>query len=78
MFALFYWTDYDPDLHGDQSYDQTEVVNKVEQKPNLDGLDLGRLWEGVGHREVDGGQDHHDGDVDGQTQVILVLTLDID
>ena len=42
-------TDYDCDLHNDQSYDKTEVVNKIEQKPQLDRLDVGGLREGVGH-----------------------------
>ena len=70
-------TDYDYDLHDNQSNDQTEVVNKIEQKPRLDRLDVGRLRQGVGHRQVDGGQHHHDRDVDGQAQIILVLPLDI-
>ena len=74
---MMFQTDYDCDLHDDQSNDETEVVNKVEQKPKLDRFDVCCLGEGVGHGEVDGGQHHHDGDVDGQAQVILALTLDV-
>ena len=64
------------DLHDDQCYDETEIVDQVEQEPLLHRLDVGCLREGVGLRQVDRGEHHHDGDVDGQAQVILVLSLD--
>ena len=68
------YVDYE-NLHSNQSNDKAEVVDKVEQKPKLDRFDVGCLREGAGHREVDWGQHHHDGNVDGQTQVILILAL---
>ena len=46
---MMFQTDYDCDLHDDQSNDETEVVNKVEQKPKLNRFDVYCLGEGVGH-----------------------------
>ena len=65
-------------LHKDQRYDNAGVVDQVEKKPQLDRLDVGCLWEGVGLPHVDGGEHHHDGDVDGQPQIIFILPPDVD
>ena len=52
-------------------------VEQVDQEPDLHRLDTGRAGQAGGHREVDGGQDHHAGDVDGVDQVILGVSGDV-
>ena len=51
--------------------DDQKRIGQVEEKPPLDWLDAGRAGQGGGDREVDGGQDHHARDVQGEDQVVL-------
>ena len=53
--------------------DDEEGVGEVVEEPDLHGLDDGSAGKGAGDGEVDGGQDHHAGDVDGDDQVELVV-----
>ena len=53
--------------------DDEEGVGKVVEEPDLHGLDDGSAGEGGGDRKVDRGQDHHDRDVDGDNQAVLVV-----
>ena len=65
------------DLKNDVSEDDLEGVEQVDQEPDLHRLDTGRAGQAGGHREVDGGQDHHAGDVDGVDHAVLVLPGDV-
>ena len=49
--------------HVDDDY--KERVGEVEEQPGLNGLDVRSAGEATGYGEVDGGEDHHAGDVDG-------------
>ena len=46
-----------------QHHDKRE--GEVDQQPDLHRLDVGGAGQAGRHREVDGGQDHHAGRVDG-------------
>ena len=50
-------------------------VSKVEKKPDLNVLDGGSNGKAVGYRDVDGGQDHHAGDVDSDHKIIIVFPV---
>ena len=65
------------DLKNDVCEDDLEGVEQVDQEPDLHRLDTGRAGQAGGHREVDRGQDHHAGDVDGVDQVILGVSGDV-
>ena len=65
------------DLKNDVGEDDLEGVEQVDQEPDLHRLDTGRAGQAGGHREVDGGQDHHAGDVDGVDHVVLSVTGDV-
>ena len=52
-------------------YDK-ERIGEVEQEPHLYRFDVRGGGEAGGHWEIDGGQDHHAGDVDGVDHVVLV------
>ena len=65
------------DLENDVGEDDLEGVEQVDQEPDLHRLDTGRAGQAGGHREVDGGQDHHAGDVDGVDHVVLGVTGDV-
>ena len=56
--------------HVDDDY--KERVGEVEEQPGLNRLDVRSAGEATGYGEVDGGEDHHAGDVDGDDEVILV------
>ena len=64
-------------LENDVGEDDLEGVEQVDQEPDLHRLDTGRAGQAGGHREVDGGQDHHAGDVDGVDHVVLSVTGDV-
>ena len=53
--------------------DDKERVGEVKEQPGLNGLDDWSAGEAAGHGEVDGGEDHHAGDVDGEEDVVLVV-----
>ena len=57
--------------------DDQDREGEVEQEPDLHRLDVGSAGEAGGHREVDGGQDHHAGHVDGVDHGELVLSADV-
>ena len=63
----------EPDI---DEYDE-EGVGQVEEEPDLHRLDVGGAGEAGGHREVDRGQHHHAGDVDGVDQAVLVISGDV-
>ena len=65
------------DLKNDVCEDDLEGIEQVDQEPDLHRLDTGRAGQAGGHREVDGGQDHHAGDVDGVDHVVLSVTGDV-
>ena len=48
-------------------------VGQVKYEPDLHRLDIRGGGEAGGHREIDRGQDHHAGDVDGVDQAVLVV-----
>ena len=47
----------------DVDQDDEEGKDETEEKPNIHYLDGGGGGEAVGHRDVEGGEDHHAGDV---------------
>ena len=57
--------------------DNEEREGQVEQQPPLHRLDVGGGGQTGGHREVDGGQDHHAGDVGGVDQVVFSVSGDV-
>ena len=57
--------------------DDEDRVGEVEEEPDLHWLDVGGAGEAGGDREVDRGQDHHAGDVDGVDHAELVFTSDV-
>ena len=65
------------DLENDVGEDDLEGVEQVDQEPDLHRLDTGRAGQAGGHREVDGGQDHHAGDVDGVDHVVPGVPSDV-
>ena len=56
IFSYFNLDDYIDQNH-------KEGVGEVEEEPDLHRLDVGGAGEAGGDREVDGGEDHHAGDV---------------
>ena len=58
-------------LHWNIDQNNHERISQVEEEPDLDRFDVRSAGQGGGHREVDGGQHHHTGDVDSDNQVIL-------
>ena len=65
------------DLQNNVGDNDHERVGEVEYQPPLHRLDVGCPGEAGGHREVDGGEDHHAGDVGGVDQAVLVLSGDV-
>ena len=65
------------DLKNDVCEDDLEGVEQVDQEPDLHRLNTGGAGQAGGHREVDGGQDHHAGDVDGVDHVVLGVPSDV-
>ena len=65
--------------HLEENIDQyhQEREGQVEEEPDLHWLDVGGAGQAGGHWEVDGGQDHHAGDVDGVDQVVLGVSADV-
>ena len=63
-------------LQTDVDENDKERKGEVEQKPDLYRLDIRGGGQASRHREIDGGQDHHAGDIDGVDQAELVLTGD--
>ena len=61
-------------LGHDVGEDDKDGIGEVEEEPDLHRLDVGGGREAGGHREVDRGQHHHAGDVDGVDQAILVIS----
>ena len=61
--------------HIDQ--DGGEGIGEVEDQPDLHRLDVGGAGQTDGYREVDRGQDHHAGDVDGEDQVVPGVPVDL-
>ena len=61
------------DLQHNVEDDDEEGEGEVDEEPDLHRFDPQRAGEGGGDREVDGGEDHHAGDVDGDHQVGLPL-----
>ena len=49
----------------DVDQDDEEGKDETKEKPNIHYLDGGGGGEAVGHRDVEGGEDHHAGDVHG-------------
>ena len=62
--------------HNIHEYDK-KWVGQVKEKPDLHRLDVGGAGQTDGYREVDRGQDHHAGDVDGEDQVVPGVPVDI-
>ena len=54
-----------------------ERVGEISEEPGLHWLDVGCAGQGGGHWEVDGGQDHHAGDVHCDNQVILGVSRQV-
>ena len=50
---------------------------QIEEEPDLHRLDIRGGREAGGHREVDRGQDHHAGDVDGVDHVVPGVPSDV-
>ena len=59
------------DLNDDVCDDNEEGPGEIEEEPDLHRFDTGGAGQAGGDGEVDGGQHHHAGDVDGEDQVIL-------
>ena len=57
--------------------DDEDRVGEVEEEPDLHWLDVSRVGEAGGDREVDRGQDHHTGYVDGDDPAVLVISSDV-
>ena len=57
-------------------YDE-DREGQVEEEPDLHRLDVGGAGETGGHGQVDRGQHHHAGDVDGVDQVVLGVSGDV-
>ena len=69
----------DRNPHLEENIDQYDEdrVGEVEEEPDLHWLDVGGAGEAGGDREVDRGQDHHAGDVDGDDHAVLVVSRDV-
>ena len=64
-------------LHHDIHQYNHKRKSQIEEEPNLDWFDVGSAGQGGWHGEVDGGENHHAGDVDGVQQVVPRLTDDV-
>ena len=64
-------------LNDDVDQNYKDRVDQREEEPNLDWLDSGGGGQTGGDREVDGGQHHHAGDVDGIDCLVLVRGGDV-
>ena len=64
-------------LKQDIDQDCDEGVGQVEDQPDCYRLDVRGDGQTGGHWEVDGGEDHHAGDVDGVDHAVLVLSTDV-
>ena len=73
MFSLLWMSYLDDDIWDDDQ----ERPEEVEKEPEFYRLDVQCDWEAGGDREVDWGQDHHAGDVDGVDHAVLVLAADV-
>ena len=78
-------TDYDDDEDGDTTDlqedgddDDKERIGEIEEEPHFHRLDVGSAGEGARDGEVDGGQDHHGGDVELQYEGVLALADNVD
>ena len=65
------------DLTNDVRENDLQRIEQVDQDPTLHWIDGPRVWQAGGHREVDGGKDHHAGDVDGVDHAVLVRPRDV-
>ena len=69
------------DRHSHLEYDiyndDQEREGQVEEEPDLHRLDAGGAGEAGGDGQVDRGQHHHAGDVDGVDQAVLVVSGDV-
>ena len=64
-------------LKTDVDQNDEERVGEVEEQPDLHRFDVWGCRQAGGDRQVDRGQDHHAGDVDGVDQTELVLVTDV-
>ena len=64
-------------LHCNVDQYNHEWVGEVEQQPFFNRFEITCLGKGDRDGEVDGGQDHHAGDVESQDHVILQISLNI-
>ena len=71
MFNTILYLEYDSGQH------YNKRVGHVEQQPDLHWLDIRGGGQAGGDWEVDRGQDHHAGDVDGVDQVVLGVSGDV-
>ena len=65
------------DLEQNVGDDDEEGKSEVDEEPDLHRFDSQRAGESGGDREVNRGQHHHAGDVDGNQQIGLALNLQI-
>ena len=65
--------------HLEENIDQDDEdgEGEVEEEPDLHRLDVGGAGEAGGDRDVDRGQDHHAGDVDGVDKVVFGVSGDV-
>ena len=68
-----------PKLHLNKNVDNNNEgrVDQRKEEPHLHRFDLSGGGQAGGHRQVDGGQHHHAGDIDCDDQLILVLGGDV-
>ena len=59
-------------LEDDINHNNHHRVGKVEEKPDLNVLYGSSNGQAVGHRDLDGGQDHHAGDVHSDHHFIVL------
>ena len=57
--------------------DDQDRKTQVKQQPDLHRLDVGGAGEAGGDGQVDRGQDHHAGDVDGVDKVVFGVSGDV-
>ena len=64
-------------LEQDVDQNDNEGIGQVVDQPDLHRLDDRGGGQAAGDWEVDAGQDHHAGDVDGVDHAVLVLSADV-
>ena len=72
--------DIDSDIHdleGDIDQYGDEGIGQIENQPDFYWFYIRGGRQAGGHRQVDGGEDHHAGDVDGVDHVVLSVSLDV-